>query len=199
MVSGHIYQANGERRRWQRDPKEPVFCGNCDKDCVEQNQKGAKLMANYNETQSHGTGRQGNRGGWDTAALPEGYLQGGYYSDPEKAKLKKEYIVEYPKALANAFELDGGRDTNKRSQIRKFYEYLLRVDRQMRLQDNNFSLIEANLAELLPHVTYAGKRRVVSNLFIKFIEANLAAVHDEKDMRAFVKHFEAVVAFTKKD
>lgn len=162
-------------------------------------------MAYHKETPSHEKGRQGDCGGKNKpdkpAALPEGYLQGGYYSDSKKTKLKREYIVEYPKDLANAFWLDGGKDTNKRSQIRKFYEYLLRVERKMHLQDNAFGSIEADLAELLPYVTYAGNRKnkVVSNLFILFIQKNIAALHDEKDVRAFVKHFEAVIAFTKRD
>ncbi len=133
------------------------------------------------------------------AALPVGYLQGGYYSDPGKIRLKKEYIVDYPREIADALDRDGGRDANKRTQIRKFYEYLLRVERKMSLAGNDFSVVEADIAGLLPHVSYAGKRRLVSSLFVEFTEKNIAAVRDEKDMRAFVKHFEALVAFTKKD
>lgn len=141
--------------------------------------------------------KENNRG--ELYRLPPGYLQNGYYSDGEKRKLKKEYIVDYPRKLADLFDKDGGKDTNKRSQIRKFYEYILRVETKMRLQGNDFSLIEADLSELMPYVSYAGQRRVVSKLFIDFIESNVKEIHDEKDLKAFTKHFEAIVAFTKKD
>lgn len=160
-------------------------------------------MADFNGNRNYDVARPGGgRGGNnrnEPLTLPTGYLQGGYYNDTEKLKLKKEYIVDYPKDIANLLERDGGRDTNKRSQIRRFYEYLLRVESKMNLPNNDFSSIEADFMELVPHVTYAGQRRVVSKMFIEFIEKNAAAVHDEKDVRAFVKHFEAVIAFTKKD
>lgn len=159
-------------------------------------------MIDCNIGRNYSDGKQGNQGRnkrYESATLPEGYLQGGYYNDSEKKKLKKEYIVCYPKELAKALEGDGGRDMNKSSQIRKFYRYLLRADQKMRLHDNDFTLIESDIARLQPHVSYAGKRKVVSPLFIRFIEENVAAVHDEKDMEAFVRHFEAIIAFTRKD
>lgn len=140
-----------------------------------------------------------NNGGGRPIALPAGYLQGGYYKDEKKHILKKEYIVDYSKEIAEMLESDGGRDANRRSQIRKFYEYVLRVERKLGLSGNDYAAVEADLLELLPHVTYAASRRVVSNIFIKFIEKNVTAVHDDKDLKAFVKHFEAVIAFTKKD
>ncbi len=156
-------------------------------------------MPDNNRNQIRGNERPRNNGDHALPALPEGYLTGGYYLDPEKEKLKKEYITKYPKSIAKSLEHDGGKEANKRSQIRKFYEYLLRVDRKMHLKDNDYSMVEADLEALVPFVSYAGKRKLVSRLFQQFIEENVRAVRDEKDMRAFVKHFEALVAFTKKD
>lgn len=144
-------------------------------------------------------GNQKNKKNYVQPTLPEGYLDGGYYKDPGKEKLKKEYITGYPENIAKSLEHDGGRDANKRSQIRKFYEYLLRVDRKMHMKDNDYSTVEADLEALIPYVSYANKRKLVSALFQTYIKKNVESVHDEKDMRAFVKHFEALVAFTKKD
>lgn len=148
---------------------------------------------------NHEDGKQKNKKNYVQPTLPEGYLDGGYYIDPEKEKLKKEYITIYPEKIAKALEYDGVKDANKRSQIRKFYEYLLRVDKKMHLKDNDYSMVEADLAALVPYVSYASKRKLVSALFQTYIKKNVESVHDEKDMRAFVKHFEALVAFTKKD
>ncbi len=134
-----------------------------------------------------------------SSGLPDGYLAGGYYSDARKEKLKKEYIIDLPKKIAKELEYDGGRDANKRTQIRKFYEYLLRVELKMQLKENDYSMVEADLAALVPYVSYAGKRRLVSRIFQQFIEKNVNAVHDANDLRAFAKHFEALVAFTKKE
>lgn len=136
--------------------------------------------------------------GYSAPCLPDGYLIGGYYTDPEKEKLKKEYIVAYPRQIADALERDGKREANKRTQIRKYYEYLLRVRDKLNLKDGDFEAIEADLAELFPKATYAQTRQVVSGLFVDFIRENLEAVQDARDLRAFVKHFEAVIAFMKK-
>ncbi|MFG6395001.1 MAG: type III-A CRISPR-associated protein Csm2 [Lachnospiraceae bacterium] len=142
---------------------------------------------------------QKNKKNYVQPALPEGYLEGGYYSDPEKEKLKKEYITRYPENIAKSLEHDSSKEVNKRSQIRKFYEYLLRVERKMQLKGNDYSMAEADLEALVPYVSYANKRKLVSALFQTYIKKNVESVHDEKDMKAFVKHFEALVAFTKRD
>ena len=69
----------------------------------------------------------------------------------------------------------------------------------MHMKDNDYSTVEADLEALVPYVSYANKRKLVSTLFQTYIKKNVESVHDEKDMRAFVKHFEALIAFTKKD
>lgn len=161
-------------------------------------------MGNFdaNQNKAKSGGWQGKGGSNGKLTLSDDYLrdlEGGYYSDSQKLKLKKEYIVKYPKDIANKLEEQGRNDANKRSQIRKFYEYLLRVENKMNLPKNDFSSIEADFMGLVPHVTYARQRSVITDIFVQFIEKNAAAVHDEKDLRAFVKHFEAVIAFTKKN
>ena len=131
--------------------------------------------------------------------LPEGYLAGGYYQDSDKQKLKKEYICDFAKDIAKILEKDGGREANKRTQIRKFYEYLLRVNQKMNMKNYDLSYIEADLAKLSPYVQYAGSRKVVSKVFVEFIEKNVAAIKGEEDLKAFVSHFESLIAYMKKD
>lgn len=158
-------------------------------------------MSGYNKEQNYNNGKQKKRREqkkFNSQSLPPNYLVGGYYHDTEKKKLKKEYIIEYPKQIAEALDKEGGREKNKRSQIRKFYDYLLRVEQKMWIDENNFSEIEADLAGLEPYAFYAKTRRLVTQIFVSFIEENVAAIQDEKDIRAFVRHFEAVMAFTTK-
>ena len=140
-----------------------------------------------------------NNNSLPAAELPEGYLNGGYYADKEKKELKKEYIVKYSKHIAKSLDDEGGRDINKRSQLRKFYEYVIRVEKSVFYSEHNFERYEADLWELLPHVEYAKSRKVVSDIFVKFIKKNLDNIHDEKDLKAFSRHFESIVAYTKKD
>ena len=158
-------------------------------------------MSGYNKEQNYNNGKQKKlreQKRFYSQSLPQNYLVGGYYHDDEKKKLKKEYIIDYSKNIAEALDREGGRERNKRSQIRKFYDYLLRTEQKLYLNQNDFLSIEADLAELEPYAFYAKTRGVVSEFFLSFIKENIKAIHDEKDIRAFVRHFEAVMAFTTK-
>ena len=69
----------------------------------------------------------------------------------------------------------------------------------MRRKNNNFPSVEAELDRLLPFVKYAESRGTVSPLFRNFIEKNIMIIHNGEDLNAFVKHFEAVVAYLPKE
>lgn len=107
-------------------------------------------------------------------SLPPGYLSGGYYEEEEQKKyMKKEYIVEYSKQIAVNLLSEGKNKKNKRSQIRKFYEYTLQVRELVRRKDNCFEMAEAELNRLIPFVRYAESRDRVSRLFAEFIEVKI--------------------------
>ena len=143
-----------------------------------------------------------NRKNWHNdpkPELPEDYLKGGYYRQENgELTLDKKYIVGYPSDLADKLSNEGN-SLNKRSQIRKFYEYALRMQQALKQNDGNFSRIEAELHRLGPHAAYAKSRKVVSEFFEEFINQNLAAIHTADDLTAFCKHFEAIIAYLPKD
>lgn len=137
--------------------------------------------------------------------LPKGYLEGGYYKEVNGEKvLQKEYIVKYPQEIVELLTVrdERGRvksDINKRSQIRKFYEYALAVQGLLQRKDNNFEVVEAELNRLIPFADYAKSRGTVSDLFVEFINKNVTNIHSTSDLTAFTKHFEAIVAYLPKD
>lgn len=137
--------------------------------------------------------------------LPDGYLDGGYYKEVDGEKvLQKEYIVKYPKEIVNLLMVrdEKGRlkaDINKRSQIRKFYEFALSVQSLLQRKGNNFEAVEAELNRLIAFANYAKSRGTVSDLFVEFIQKNVSSIESSSDMTAFIKHFEAIVAYLPKD
>jgi CRISPR-associated protein Csm2 len=153
-----------------------------------------------------GGGKKGYSGDYDyqKGQLPKGYLSGGYYETVggEKA-LRPEYIVEHSKEIADKLskreEWDGKSPQNKRSQIRKFYEYVLGIQELLQRKNNNFQVVEAELQRLIPFVNYARSRGTVSELFENFIEKNIRAVHNPEDLKALAKHFESIVAYLPKE
>lgn len=156
-------------------------------------------MAGYKPNPNQGYNRQNVNRNLPQEQLPAGYLKGGYFKilDGEKV-LKTEYIIKYPKDIVQALTASGNK-LNKRSQIRKFYEYALGLQGQMQRNGWEYPVIEAELNRLLPYAAYAKSRNVVSDLFEQFIKDAVSSIHDKDDFNAFIKHFEAIIAYLPKD
>lgn len=165
---------------------------------------------NQNRGNSHNQNYQGRPNGNNTyknndnipITLPDGYLINGYFTDANKEKRDKDYIIKYAKQIADSLEKEGkggGGLKNKRTQIRKYYDYSIRVRDKLQSKNDDISYIEADIAQLRSTVAYAKSRGVVSAIFEKFITKNVEKITDAKDYYAFMKHFEAIVAFMKKD
>lgn len=155
---------------------------------------------NYSGGRSNGGKSYQQKGNNSKVQLPQGYLAGGYYDgEGEERVLKKEYIVRYSKEIASGLEKEGGRSKNKRSQIRKYYAYCLRIQRILQQKKAPFDEVEAKLDFLSPLVSYAYSRGKTSELFKSFIEKNLSQIHSKEELNAFIMHFEAVVAYLPKE
>ena len=109
--------------------------------------------------------------------------------------MKREYILDFPQKIAQDLS-KGGRDQNKSAQIRKFYDYCIRI-RDALEQGKSFAEVESDFCRLSAFAQYAKSRKKVSDLFVRFIKRNVEAVHSKEDLFAFVKHFEAIVAYMK--
>lgn len=140
----------------------------------------------YNNGYPSSGGRSGNQ------SLPEGYLVRGYYEDAEKKVMRPEYIIKYPKEIVEELKCD--RNKNKSSQLRKYYEFVIRIKDRLRQTNTSYDEMKSEIGRLIPFAEYALTRGKVSDYFQKFISKNVNCIHDEKDFMAFAKHFEAIIA-----
>lgn len=147
------------------------------------NQRGYNNRSN-NQRYSGG-GNNGN------AELPDGYLAKGYYKDSDKKILYPEYIITYPKEIVRELK---DNTKNKSSQLRRYYEYTVRIKDRLRQTNATFQEMESEIGRLIPFAEYALNRNKVTFYFKKFIEKNVNSIRDEKDFMAFAKHFEAIIA-----
>lgn len=148
----------------------------------------------YNQA---GAPRSGGGGRWynEAPTLPEGYLAGGYYRPAAEGggdELDPRYIIEYPRKIAQSLY---DREMNKSTQLRKFFDYCIRLRDIMAYRGQSFSNIRAELDRLVPFVEYAQSRKRVSPLFVEFIGKNLQTIQSQRDFYAFLKHFEALIAY----
>jgi CRISPR type III-A/MTUBE-associated protein Csm2 len=119
-------------------------------------------------------------------------LMDGYFRLVDNKKsLKSKYIVEYPEELAR--KLASG-SSNKLSQIWKFYDHVLRIQDNIKKGDS-LEFHKSELCELLPAVNYAKQRKTVTWEFERFIKSNVQCIYDEEDLKAFMKHFQSLIAY----
>ncbi len=88
----------------------------------------------------------------------------------------------------------------KPTQLRRFYEHVLALKRRLDESPNPQQLFEAIRAEfkmLKAKAVYTAGRNNKLQPLLQFFVNHTAAVKTLKDFEAFLKHFEAVVAFHK--
>ena len=92
---------------------------------------------------------------------------------------------------------DGGKRHNKVSQVRKFYNEVLKFKTQVRDNEEKFKKILPYLHMLKAKVVYAGARGNVSKKFEEFISEGLSKIKVIRDFNIFASYFEAFIGFYK--
>lgn len=135
-------------------------------------------------------------------ALKEGYYK---WVDGKKC-LKEDFIVKYPKGIADELKYDSrdrrtykNKNKNKLSQIWKFYDHARWIQDRLRLREEPLDVLKATLCELMPAAAYALERATITKDFKKFIDLNVSNIKDKEDLNAFIKHFQSLIAYLPKE
>ena len=137
-----------------------------------------------------------NRNNKFEPTFPNDYLKGGYFEDENKKILKCEYIVEYPKHIVENLK---DRDKNKSSQLRKYYDYVVRIKDTLKYDTKTFDEVYTEINRLDYYVSYAESRGKVTKYFVDFIKQNLKNISTKEDFLAFSTHFEAIIDYLPKE
>lgn len=141
---------------------------------------------------SHGQRKDGGGSSRDTLPTPHPL---SYYDGPDKKTLKKVLLDSDAIKWAEKFE------DLKTSQMRRFYDELKAIERKIlaagdiAAQEEAFKQNRALITMFKAKAAYAQKRKVSPREFTQFIFDHEESIKDLKDFKAFLKVFEAVVAF----
>lgn len=130
--------------------------------------------------------------------MPQGRPM-AYFLDGEKKQLDDKLLDEKARQWAQSF-VDTRRPL-KTTQMRRFYDELKAIERKILLgkdqaeREANFGRDKALITMFKAKAVYAEKREVSTKEFTQFIFDHVASIKDLKDFQAFLKVFEAVVAF----
>jgi len=84
---------------------------------------------------------------------------------------------------------------NKRTQIRKFYDEVVRLDMQAKARPQEWDNILPLVHMLTAKVAYAKGRKLVSDNFVNFIRSSIKQISGKKDLELFANFFEAFIGF----
>lgn len=127
----------------------------------------------------------------DTGYLKE--LHKGYLD--EQGVIKRDLILKYPKVLAKNFGEGNPKLSTK--QARSFFDAFNKI--YLNVIGKREALAEAliDVAMLSTKINDKFNKGTVSEDFKAFIDENVEQIKTEKDLRAFVLHFEAVCNYLK--
>jgi CRISPR-associated protein Csm2 len=117
-----------------------------------------------------------------------------YFKDPGRKELDSDLLDNKAAQWAKDFK------DLKVSQMRRFYDELKAIERKMMVGDQgqreaNFLRDRALVTMFKAKAVYAEKRKVAPRAFTQFIFDHEASIQTFEDFQAFVKIFEAVLAY----
>ena len=112
--------------------------------------------------------------------------------DPTLFSIRAE---ELAKLLAGECERSRKRE-NKRTQIRKFYDEVVRLNMDAKkLDDKTWARTLPLVHMLVAKAAYAKGRKLVSANFVAFIRFSITQIKEPKDLAVFANFFEAFMGF----
>ena len=127
-----------------------------------------------------------------------------YFVDDAKEKVDPTLFDEKAESTAKKFGeayFKGKRSiNNSKSQIRKFYDEVLRnktiIENTIYSQDEEFKRRLPYIKMLKAKAAYAREREKITPSFKDFIDQNIDSIMDWNDFKVFCDFFESVVAYS---
>jgi len=119
-------------------------------------------------------------------------------SNPPSATLFDKDAEDIAKKLDASAQADrGGKEKNKSTQIRRFYDELVGWQERIDSNEEKYKQYEAFVKMLNAKVAYAKGRNLVTQDFVDWFGACLRQVSDARTLNHFRLHFEAMLGFLK--
>ena len=141
-----------------------------------------------------GQHQRSQRGGEPSGPQVNSRIPTDYPSYFKNDKLDPNYLDDYARRLATDF--GNSRPRLTKSQMRGFFGDVKRVQTRFRAAGEDFDIARERLLQLKALAYERFRKNKVPAEFQRFIERNIDKIVDGRTFTAFVKHFEAVVAYS---
>ena len=118
-----------------------------------------------------------------------------FWVDANKKQIQPDLFSTAAETLAKQINKERDREINEATQIRKFYDEVLRFDGLVRANPDEFNTLLPYLKMLNAKATYALGRKLISQNFKNFITESISQIQTQKDFEVFRDFFEAFIGF----
>ena len=120
-----------------------------------------------------------------------------FYKNKENRTIRPELFSTDAEDRAKRFA-EADKKLNKRTQIRKFYDEVQRLNALSKSNPKDWENILPYLNMLIAKAVYAEGRELVTHDFVSFIRDSVGQVKDPQDLDVFSTLFEAFMGFYRK-
>jgi CRISPR-associated protein Csm2 len=120
-----------------------------------------------------------------------------FWKDRENRTVQANLFSEQAEQLAKELAEDAkrGKDVNKRTQLRKFYDEVLRLNTESKRPESQWKDILPLVNMVVAKAAYAKGRSKVSENFLSFMRDSIKQIQDPDDLNLFANFFEAFMGF----
>jgi CRISPR-associated protein Csm2 len=118
-----------------------------------------------------------------------------FYKDKERRAINPTLFSTIAEERASTVYKSGGREANRRSQLRKFYDEVLRLNTLVKTNPADWDNILPFVNMLIAKAVYAQGRNKVSEDFVRMIKEGITQVQKKDDLEIFANFFEAFMGY----
>lgn len=119
-----------------------------------------------------------------------------FYKDKEKRILDPKLFSTTAEQWAKKINGSGGGKSNKRTQIRKFYDEVVRYNTLAKVNPGDWDNILPYINMLIAKAAYAkGRNNLVTEDFVGLMKDCVEQIRDSRDLDVFASFFEAFMGF----
>ncbi len=119
------------------------------------------------------------------------------WEDRAEKKLDPMLFSTKAEEFAKRINDDSSRTVNKGTQLRKFFDEILRLNTLAQARGADWNLILPQVHMVIAKAAYAQGRKLVSQSFVTHVREGISQVETPEDLRVFCNHMEAFIGFYK--
>lgn len=119
------------------------------------------------------------------------------WKDRAQKKLDPELFSKKAEEFAQQVSNEATSKLNKGTQLRKFFDEVLRLNAQAQAQGADWNLILPQVYMVIAKTAYAHGRGLVSKRFVDHMRQGIEQIESPEDLRIFTNHLEAFTGFYK--